>query len=137
MADQQTTQGLLARSAQQYADLQQQAETLLQILASMSGHRVREQVALLDEKQQAASELDEDLLPRIKEDLPAWQGHPLYQQRLRAIEAIVELNKLILPKIRGMMAVSSAELEQLRSGRVTLAGYAPQAGDQRGLRGVG
>jgi len=33
------------------------------------------------------------------------------------------LNYLLLPRIRGMMAVTANELSQIKSGRVAVAGY--------------
>ncbi len=133
----QTTEELLGASAEQYAALQRHAEQLRIVLDSGSLPALREHFARLTRMQQEAERLDEELLPLLKEDSSAWQERPLYQQRLRSIQAILDLNELLLPRIRGIIAVSSVELEQLRAGRSALAGYAPQGPDRRALRGVG
>lgn len=130
-------ESLLEKSAAQYAELEQLADSLLHLLECADFDQVREQAAVLQQKQAAASLVDDELLPLLNIDLPAWEGHLLYRQRLCSIQAILELNELLLPKIRGMMAVTSAELEQLRGGRTALVGYATQASVRRGLRGVG
>lgn len=131
------TEKLLAYSVEQYRELLQHAEKLVEMLDAGGVDRVREHAERLQQLQAVASRQDELLLPLLKVDLPAWEEHTLYRLRLRFISSILELNKLLLPKIRGMMAVTSAELDQLRGGRTVLAGYAAPAADHRGLRGVG
>lgn len=133
----QQTEKLLAFSTEQYRELLQHAEKLLKMLDDCEYSRVHEHAARLQQLQAAATQQDELLLPLLKIDLPAWHEHDLYRMRLRFINSILELNELLLPKIRGMMAVTSVELDQLRGGRTALAGYASPVVDQRGLRGVG
>lgn len=131
------TEKLLAFSVEQYRELQQHAEKLLRMLENCEYSRVHDHTLRLQELQTAASQQDESLLTLLKVDLPAWEGHPLYRKRLRFVTSILELNELLLPKIRGMMAVTSAEIEQLQSGRTAIAGYALPKTERRGLRGVG
>lgn len=128
---------LLARSAGQYAELYEVAMQIAEYLACRNFEQVRAQVAIMLEQQAAASQLDAEILPQLQQDPATWEEHPAYRKRLTMIEAILAANELLLPKIRGMMAVTSAELEQLRGGRVALAGYAVSERDRRGLRGVG
>ncbi len=131
------TEKLLAFSVEQYRELQQHAERLIKILAGCDYSQVHEHRSRLQNLQTAASQQDETLLPLLECDLLAWEGHPLYRKRLRFITSILELNELLLPKIRGMMAVTSSEIEQLQNGRIAITGYALPKVDQRGLRGVG
>lgn len=131
------TEQLLATSAQQYAELLQHSRLLPPILDAGDVARVREHALQLQQMQALAGQLDEGLLPRLGEQIAHWEEHPLYRQRLQSIQAIVELNNLLLPRIRGMMAVTASELEQMREGRTALAGYAPAEADRRSLRGVG
>ncbi len=128
---------LLESSVEQYRELCRHAETLADMLDKCEYSGVRDHAAQLQQLQAVACEWDERLLPLIERDLPAWERHPFYRMRLDFINAILERNALILPKIRGMMAVTSAELGQLRSGHTMLSGYAGARGDQRGLRGIG
>ncbi len=127
----------LEHSAEQYRDLLQHSEELLSLLGGGDFSRVQEHAARLQQLQLEACQHDELLLPRIQGDLSVWEEHKLYRLRSGFIQSILELNKLLLPKIRAMMAVTSAELEQMRDGRTALAGYASPAVDRRGLRGVG
>ncbi len=131
------TEKLLAFSVEQYRELLQHAEKLTGILEGCEPVRVHEHIARQQQLQVAASRQDELLLPLLKDDLSLWEEHRLYQIRQGFINTILDLNKLLLPKIHGMMAVTSAELDQLRGGRTFLVGYASPAPDQRGLRGVG
>lgn len=128
---------LLAFSVEQYRELLQHAQKLSVILEERNPAQVSEYVSRQQQLQTAASRQDELLLPLLKADLTLWEQHRLYQMRYEFIRSILDLNKLLLPKIRGMMAVASAELGQLRGGRTFLAGYAPPTTDRRGLRGVG
>ena len=128
---------ILAFSVEQYRELQQHAEKLLKILSDCEYSQVHEHAARLQELQAAASQQDESLLPLLLGELPAWEAHPLYRMRLGFVTSILELNELLLPKIRAMMAVTSAEIEQLQCGRTVVAGYALPKADRRGSRGVG
>ncbi|MCF6177999.1 MAG: hypothetical protein L3J63_01230 [Geopsychrobacter sp.] len=131
------TEKLLAFSVEQYRELYQHSQKLAQMLGKSEFSRIQEHASELQQLQSAASRQDELLLPLLKIDLPAWEGHTLYRMRMKFINSILELNELLLPKIRGIMAVTSAELDQLHGGRMALAGYAMPKADQRGLRGVG
>ncbi len=132
------TEKQLAFSVEQYRELQQHAEKLVEMLDNCEYSQVHEHATKLQELQAAASQQDESLLPLLKVDLPAWEGHTLYRIRLRFITSILECNKLLLPKIRGMKAVFAAELEQLQGGRVAVSGYHPAALRPNGTsRGIG
>ena len=131
------TEKMLADSTEQYRELLQHAEQLRDLLAACQFEQLGDHAARLQEMQEAATRHDEHLLPLIEKDVEYWQTHDLFRTRQGFIEAILDLNKLLLPKIHGMMAIASAELGQLRGGRVALAGYAAPTCDRRGLRGVG
>ncbi|SDE69154.1 hypothetical protein [Desulfuromonas thiophila] len=49
--------------------------------------------------------------------------HPLARQRQAAMARVLELNRLLLPRINGMMALLSHELKELRDGRTGISGY--------------
>ncbi|WP_282756042.1 hypothetical protein [Desulfuromonas thiophila] len=49
--------------------------------------------------------------------------HPLARQRQAAMTRVLELNRLLLPRINGMMALLSHELKELRDGRTGISGY--------------
>lgn len=131
------TEKLLALSLEQYCELLQHAENLSNMLDNCDYSQVAEYTGRLEQLQAAARQQDELLLPLLKADLQIWEEHTLYQQRLHSIRSILEINELLVPKIRGTMAVTSAELGKLRGGRTALAGYASQLVDKGGLRGIG
>ena len=131
------TEKILADSTVQYRELLRHAEGLRDLLAACQLERLGDHAARLREMQEDAMRADEDLLPRLEADAEYWQKHELFLTRQGFVAAILELNKLLLPQIHGMMAIASAELGQLRGGRIALAGYAAPALDRRGSRGVG
>ena len=128
---------MLARSVEQYQAILGQLEELQEGLSCSSPEELREQAARMVALQQVASSQDEELFPLLELDPDFWGTHAMFRQRRGLIEDIFRLNELLLPKIRGIMAVTSVELEQLRGGRKALTGYATHVGDRRGLRGVG
>ena len=131
------TEKLLIASVAQYRGLLQHAENLVIIQDSGDYSKVGEHVAKLQLLQSEASRQDEELLPLLILDLPTWEKHALYQKRLSCIKSIVELNKLLLPKIHSVMAVTSAELNKLSGGRNALAGYTTRATKKRRFFGIG
>ncbi len=131
------TENLLAISVEQYRGLLQHAEKLLQTLENCDYSQIPEHADRLQQLQTAASNQDQLLLPLFKDNPSAWEQHTLYRKRLQFIRSILELNKLLMPKIRGTMAVTSAELHKLRGGRTALAGYATLSTNKGGIRGIG
>lgn len=74
-------------------------------------------------QQDAATQHDEKLLELLRQSGVAVASYPLYVQRTDLIEQVLELNRLLLPKINGMMALVSHELNDLKNGRAVLGGY--------------
>jgi len=131
------TEKQLAFSVEQYRELVQHTKKLQMMLDNCEYSHINEHSVRLQELQAVASQHDGALLPMLEINPSAWEGHPLYRMRKHFVRSILELNELLLPKIRGMMAVTSAELEQLQDGRMAITGYALPRTDQRGSRGVG
>ncbi len=133
----QHTEKLLAFSVEQYRELFQHAEKLLEIIDTCAYAKVSEHAAKLQELQAAAIQQDELLMPLFNDQITDWTNHTLYRTRHEFINTIIKLNELILPKIHGMMAATSAELGQMQGSRVAVVGYTSPKTDQRGLRGIG
>lgn len=131
------TEKLLITSVEQYRELLQHAEKFLTMQGKGDFSRIDDHVTRLQQLQNEATLQDEELLPLLMADLPTWEKHALYQKRLSSIQSIVELNKLLLPKIQGVMAVTSAELNKLSGGRNARAGYTGRAAKKRGFLGIG
>ncbi|MBN2644190.1 MAG: hypothetical protein JXR59_01805 [Desulfuromonadaceae bacterium] len=78
----------------------------------------------LDLQRKAEAE-DVGLLPLLKSVKESAPQHPLIVQRQEVLDEILKVNRLLLPKINGMMALVSHELKELRSGRTVISGYRP------------
>ncbi len=130
------TEKLLSISVEQYRELLQHAEKLLQTLDNCNYSKIPAHADKLQRLQNAASQQDKTLLPLFRDNPPAWEEHVLYRKRQQFIKSILKLNKLLMPKIRGTMAVTSAELNKLRGGRIALAGYTSHSTTHSGIRGV-
>ncbi|OEU51361.1 MAG: hypothetical protein BA862_11015 [Desulfobulbaceae bacterium S3730MH12] len=131
------TEKLLSISVEQYRELLQHAEKLLQTLDNCNYSEIPGHADKLQRLQNAASRQDKMLLPLFRDDPPAWEENTLYRKRQQFIKSILKLNKLLMPKIRGTMAVTTSELNKLRGGRTALAGYTSHSTTHRGVRGVG
>jgi hypothetical protein len=51
------------------------------------------------------------------------EEHALARQRLELIEAILNLNQELNPRLNGLRALKRNELQQIRQGRTTVRGY--------------
>lgn len=92
----------------------------------------------LQRLQDAAGVNDERVFELYAADSEYWKQHPLFIERNGLLEQIVELNHLLLPRIRGIMAVIASELAQIKSGRAAVAGYhRPAINFPAAARGVG
>lgn len=131
------TEKLLSISVEQYRELLQHAEKLLQTLDDCNYSKIPAHADKLQNLQDAASRQDKMLLPLFRDNPPAWEENTLYRKRQQFIKSILKLNKLLMPKIRGTMAVTTSELNKLRGGRTALAGYTSHSTTHRGVRGVG
>jgi hypothetical protein len=80
-------------------------------------------VQLLHEQQLAAQLHDEELMGLLHQADSSITKNSLYMQRMDLIEQVLQLNRLLLPNIDGMMAVLSHELAQVHNGRVVMGGY--------------
>ena len=127
----------LKESIQQYRQVIEHAQQLEQLLALGNPEKLREYTAQLQLLQDEAGLNDRELLAEIAQDSARWQAHPLFRQRTQLLEQIVEMNDLLLPRVRGMMSVTAAELAQLKDGRVAVSGYHPAALRTKGSLGVG
>jgi Zn-dependent oligopeptidase len=95
-------------------------DTLLQDADSAALQTYTEQLQRL---QDVAGVNDERVFELYAADSEYWKQHPLFIERNELLEQIVELNHLLLPRIRGIMAVIASELAQIKSGRVAVTGY--------------
>jgi len=130
-------ENLLSISVEQYQELLEHAENLLYTLEKCDYEKIGAYSDKLKQLQAAATLQDQELVPLFEKNPAAWEQHKLYRKRLLCIKSILKLNKVLLPKIRGTMAVTSAELEKMKGGRTALAGYASLSTSIRASRGTG
>jgi hypothetical protein len=116
---------LLAYSVEQYRELFQHAEKLVKMLDACDYSRIQAHTEKLHTLQNDARRQDSLLLPLLQQDIGAWEKHERFQLRRFFIAAILEINALLLPKMHSVKAMFGSELDQLKSGRVMVAGYAP------------
>lgn len=130
----------LRRSVEQYSRIIAHAGRLEALLLHSDTDELKKYIVRMEELQEEARQHDETLNGQLAEDSHRWRDHPLYQKRISLLEKLVELNRLLLPRIHGMMAVTAHELSQIKGGRKALGGYRqssqPTGSRARG-RGVG
>ncbi len=128
----------IKKSIEQYSRIIDHAGQLDRLLQKSDPEELRAYTVRLQELQEEAGLHDRIFQELFSRNSDQWQDHPLFRERTRLLERIVELNHLLLPKIRGMMAVTAHELTQIKSGRVAVAGYhQPATGWNKSCRGVG
>lgn len=131
------TENLLTKSVEQYRVLLLHVEQLVKTLDECDYSQVNDYTLRLQQLQAVAKKQDEQLLPLLIADFTTWKESTLYQLRMEYINSILRLNELLVPKIQGVMAVTSVELKKMHGGRSALAGYAPKTAKHQGLRGIG
>jgi len=128
----------IRKSIEQYSRIIDHAGQLDQLLQKSDPDELKGYTLRLQELQDEASLHDRIFHELFSRNSSDWQDHPLFQERTRLLKQIVELNHLLLPRIRGMMAVTAHELTQIKGGRVAVAGYhQPLAKHNHSIRGVG
>ncbi|MDD3801774.1 MAG: hypothetical protein AB7T15_09015 [Desulfuromonas sp.] len=80
-------------------------------------------VVELSQAQRILEREEEPVAVLLQQQGVALIPHPLARQRQAAMTRVLELNRLLLPRINGMMALLSHELKELRDGRTGISGY--------------
>lgn len=128
----------IKKSIEQYSRIIDHAGQLDQLLQKSDPDELKGYTLRLQQLQDEASLHDRIFHELFSRNSADWQDHPLFQERTRLLKQIVELNHLLLPRIRGMMAVTAHELTQIKGGRVAVAGYhQPVAKRHHSIRRVG
>lgn len=128
----------LQKSMQQYREIIEHADQLDSLLSKGNPEKLLEYTADLKALQHEAEMYDHELLQEMGQETTAWQAHPLFMERMQLLEQIVEMNNLLLPRARGMMSVTAAELTQLKEGRTAVSGYHQRPVRlKKSVRGIG
>lgn len=128
----------IQKSIEQYRRIIAHAQHLEKLLHTADPEELRTYTARLQELQEEASLNDRVFYELFSRDSAAWCNHPLFLERSELIEQIVKMNQLLLPRIRGMMAVAAHEISQIKGGRVAMAGYhQPTLRNRKVPRGIG
>ncbi len=129
----------LQKSITQYRQIIAHAEQLEKLLQKSEPDELQRYTVKLQEMQDEAGLNDKIFMEKFSQNSTYWQDHPLFIERTHILEKIVKLNHLLLPRIRGIMAVTANELTQIKGGRVAVAGYhySPAKASDQYVRGVG
>jgi hypothetical protein len=129
----------LKKSVEQYREIVEHAEQLDALLKSGDPEVLRRYTLRLKELQDDACLHDQEFFKVFSQHSARLKTHSLFLEREQLLEKIVKLNQLILPRIRGMMALTAHELSQIKEGRAAVAGYhqPPPEKRQKAVRGVG
>ncbi len=128
----------LKKSIEQYRGIIDHARRLEELLQEADPAALQAYTEKLQQLQDDAGLNDELVFDLYSSDADYWKQHPLFIERTQLLEQIVELNHLLLPRIRGIMAVVASELAQIKSGRTAVAGYhRPATSMPVAARGVG
>lgn len=128
----------IKKSIEQYRRIIDHAGKLEQLLQNPDPRELKIYTQRMHELQEEAALHDRVFQELFAHNSNTWKKHPLFIERTRLLEQIVDLNHLLLPKIRGMMAVTAHELSQIRGGRVAVSGYQqPGARSSRLISSVG
>lgn len=127
----------IKKSIEQYSRIIDHAGQLDRLLQKSDPDELKDYTLKLQALQDEAGLHDRVFHELFSRTSAEWQDHPLFQERTRLLKKIVELNHLLLPRIRGMMAVTAHELTQIKGGRVAVAGYHQPARHNRAVRGIG
>jgi len=128
----------LHTSIKQYRVIIAHARHLESLLQDADPAALQTYTERLQQLQDEAGVNDERVFELYAADSEYWKQHPLFIERNELLEQIVELNHLLLPRIRGIMAVIASELAQIKSGRTAFAGYhRPVTHIRTAARGVG
>ncbi|MBW6510121.1 MAG: hypothetical protein K0A94_11345 [Desulfuromonadales bacterium] len=128
----------LIKSIDQYRVIIAHARRLESLLQDADSAALQNYTEELQRLQDDAGVNDERVFELYAADSEYWKQHPLFIERNELLEQIVELNHLLLPRIRGIMAVIASELAQIKSGRTAVAGYhRPVTNLPAAARGVG
>ena len=128
----------LEKSVEQYRKIVAHANQLEKLLKNADPEVLRQYTQKLHELQDEAIQRDRVFNELFLSHKDTYRNHPLFQERSELIEQIVKMNHLLLPRIRGMMAVAAHEISQIKGGRVAMAGYhQPSLQKRKGTRIVG
>jgi hypothetical protein len=129
----------LKKSVEQYRAIVEHAAQLEGLLKKGDPELLGQYTQRLRELQGEASQHDQVFFKVFSQNSEDLKAHPLFIEREHLLQKIVKLNQLILPRIRGMMAVTAHELKQAKTGRTVVAGYRQPLPEkkQKAVRGIG
>lgn len=121
----------IKKSIEQYQSIIDHAAQLEGLLKKADPEEISVYTRRMQELQDEASLHDRVFHDLFIQNSDHWKNHPLFVERTRLLGQIVALNQQILPKIRGIMAMTVHELSQIKSGRTVVSGYHPPARQSR------
>lgn len=74
-------------------------------------------------RQKTATETDEHLLALLAESSAEMMDDKRIAKRTRLLQQVIELNKIITPKLSNIKSLMGSELQQVKKGRSAIKGY--------------
>ncbi|MBU1057303.1 MAG: hypothetical protein KJ804_03160 [Proteobacteria bacterium] len=123
---------LLKKSLGHYQEILEKMGAIQYAMASSDPETIRTISAAIDEAQDKAKQIEQELAPFF-EQAPELLQSPQFLDRLSLIRAILKLTDSQTPRIEAIMAINRNEMRKIVRGRAVVGTYYPSAGNKGGL----
>ncbi len=118
-----TVDRLLEKSVSYYRNLLDKTKEIGPLLDEVDPEELTRLAESIQAMQQDVRRVDQELMGHLQKEKDDIRNNPLFHERIRLMEEIVQHNNFISPIIYDKMSVSQAELKAIRHGRRSLSGY--------------
>lgn len=118
-----STEQQLALSVQQYRDILNHAEKIMDITATSSFGVLKSHAKKLHDLQSIARKNDKKLMHSLISEPSKWQDNAFFLERQEIIQEVIEINKKMIPSLQAAAAVAADDLSRLQAGRTAVTGY--------------
>ena len=113
----------LQTSIDQYTEILQLMEAITQTNKSPCIEELTEIGSQILSKQKKATETDKDILALLLEPSYEMMDDTRIAQRTELLQQVLQLNKIITPKLTNIKSLMASELKQIKKGRFAIKGY--------------
>ena len=113
----------LQTSIAQYTEILQLMESITQTNKSPCIEELTVTGKQVLNKQKAATKIDKKLLPFLANSPVEMMNVKKIAERTELIKQVLELNKIITPKLTNIKSLMGNELQQIKKGRFAMKGY--------------
>jgi len=118
-----TLADLLHKSVGQYREVLGHIRGIAIILEQADPDQTRLCCQRLKAMQDKARQTDMFLARRLEADTLTPAAQSFFRERLDLMRQVAEHNRLLFPRLSGMMSMISAEIGQIRQGAAAMSGY--------------